>query len=139
MDTTVREIADAGRVSLRDLPGHALRAAWRAGYTLADFRRDALAGIVVGIVALPLSMALSIAIGVPPQHGIYTAIVAGFVVALCGGSATQITGPTAAFIVVLAPLHGTYGMAGLLLAELAGGALILWRLTQATCRVALGR
>ncbi len=120
-----RNASDGQRGALLGLPAHALRAAWRAGYSFSDFRRDALAGIVVGIVALPLSMALSIAVGVPPQHGIYTAIVAGFVVALLGGSPNQITGPTAAFIVILAPLYANFGMAGLLLAGLAGGALLL--------------
>ena len=61
-----------------------------------------LAGLVVGVVALPLSMALAIAVGVPPQHGLYTAIVAGLVVPLPGGSRFQVTGPTAAFVVILA-------------------------------------
>ena len=64
-----------------------------------------LAGVVVGIVALPLAMALAIAVGVAPQHGLYTAIVAGFVVAALGGSRMQVTGPTAAFIVILAPIY----------------------------------
>ena len=77
----------------------AIRRTWSQGYTLNRFRRDALAGMVVGIVALPLSMALAIAVGVPPQHGLYTAIVAGIVVALLGGSKHQVTGPTAAFVV----------------------------------------
>ena len=62
---------------LASLPGAAVRAVLAEGYSAADLRRDALAGLVVGIVALPLSMALAIAVGVPPQHGLYTAIVAG--------------------------------------------------------------
>ncbi|HKE01517.1 MAG TPA: SulP family inorganic anion transporter, partial [Planctomycetota bacterium] len=70
---------------LRRLPAAALRAVLREGYGLGDLRADVLAGAVVGIVALPLAMALAIAVGVAPQHGLYTAIVAGFVVALLGG------------------------------------------------------
>src|SRR2546430_7329292 len=85
---------------LSTLPGSALRAVLAEGYSAADLRRDALAGLVVGIVALPLSMALAIAVGVPPQHGLYTAIVAGIAVPLLGGSRFQVTGPTAAFIVI---------------------------------------
>ena len=73
----------------------ALRRVLREGYTAAHFRADAGAGITVGIVALPLSMALAIASGVAPQHGLYTAIVAGAVIALLGGSKFQVSGPTA--------------------------------------------
>jgi len=94
------------------------------GYDRAAFRADVLAGIVVGIVALPLSMALAIAVGVPPQHGLYTAIVAGIVVALSGGSKFQITGPTAAFVVVLAPIVSREGLAGLLTAGLLAGFIL---------------
>ena len=71
----------------------AMRRAFKKGYGKADLRADVLAGVVVGIVALPLSMALAIAVGVPPQHGLYTAIVAGAVVALLGGCKFQVTGP----------------------------------------------
>jgi SulP family sulfate permease len=88
-------------------------------------RADVLAGIVVGIVALPLSMALAIAVGVAPQHGLYTAIVAGIVVALTGGSKFQITGPTAAFVVILAPIVSREGLAGLLTAGLMAGFLLV--------------
>jgi SulP family sulfate permease len=79
----------------------------------------------VGIVALPLSMALAIAVGVPPQHGLYTAIVAGIVVALTGGSKHQVTGPTAAFIVILAPIAARHGLSGLLTAGLMAGVLLV--------------
>ena len=75
----------------------ALRRAFRAGYNLTDLRSDILAGIVVGVVALPLSLALAVASGVPPQHGLYTAIIAGGLIALLGGSKVQVSGPTAAF------------------------------------------
>src|SRR5690625_6237273 len=68
------------------LPFAALIDTFRAGYSLTDLRRDILAGITVGIVAIPLAMALSIAIGVPPQHGLYTSIIAGFLISLTGGS-----------------------------------------------------
>ncbi len=106
-------------------PATALLAAWSEGYGLSTLRADLLAGVVVGIVALPLSMALAIASGVPPQHGLYTAIVAGGVVPLLGGSRVQVTGPTAAFVVVLAPVAHRFGPAGLLLATAMAGALLL--------------
>jgi SulP family sulfate permease len=110
---------------LRALPAAALRATLREGYSLNDLKRDVLAGLVVGIVALPLGMALAIAVGVPPQHGLYTAIVAGFVVAALGGSRTQVTGPTAAFVVILAPIFTRFGMAGLLVSGLLGGLVLI--------------
>ncbi|OQZ05432.1 MAG: hypothetical protein B6D36_10150, partial [Planctomycetes bacterium UTPLA1] len=90
----------------------AIRRTFRVGYSLRDLRGDVLAGIVVAVVALPLSMALAIASGVPPQHGIYTAIVAGALTALLGGSSVQVTGPTAAFVVVLAPISAKFGLGG---------------------------
>lgn len=103
----------------------ALRKTFAQGYDRSALRADVLAGIVVGIVALPLSMALAIAVGVSPQHGLYTAIVAGIVVALAGGSKFQITGPTAAFVVILAPIVAREGLAGLLTAGLMAGFLLL--------------
>ncbi|HEY3820318.1 MAG TPA: C4-dicarboxylic acid transporter DauA [Polyangiaceae bacterium] len=102
----------------------ALRRTLAQGYTLARLRQDALAGVVVGIVALPLSMALAIAVGVAPQYGLYTAIVAGIVVSLTGGSKHQVTGPTAAFVVILAPIASKYGVSGLLTAGLMAGVLL---------------
>src|SRR6267142_2645593 len=110
---------------LASLPAAAVRAVLAEGYSAADLRRDALAGLVVGIVALPLSMALAIAVGVPPQHGLYTAIVAGIVVPLLGGSRFQVTGPTAAFIVILAPILVRHGLSGLLVAGGMAGVLLL--------------
>jgi SulP family sulfate permease len=103
----------------------AIRRSFAQGYDRSTLRADVLAGAVVGIVALPLSMALAIAVGVPPQHGLYTAIVAGIVVGLTGGSKFQITGPTAAFVVVLAPIVSREGLAGLLTAGLFAGVLLL--------------
>src|SRR4051812_40593345 len=111
--------------SFRALPGSALRAVFAEGYSAADLRRDVLAGVVVGIVALPLSMALAIAVGVPPQHGLYTAIVAGMVVPLLGGSRFQVTRPTAAFIVILAPILVRHGLGGLLVAGMMAGVLLV--------------
>lgn len=120
-----RYTARLPELPLGDLPAAALRDSFREGYGVADLKRDVLAGLVVGVVALPLSMALSIAVGAPPQHGLYTAIVAGFFTALLGGSRTQITGPTAAFIVILAPIYAKFGLGGLLLSGLMGGAMLL--------------
>lgn len=96
-------------------------------YTLIKLRGDLLAGLTVGISAIPLSMALAIAIGVPPEHGLYTSLVAGLIMALLGGSRYSISGPTAAFVVILQPIVQEYGMSGLLLATLmaAGFALLM--------------
>jgi SulP family sulfate permease len=103
----------------------ALRKSFAQGYTLARLRQDAFAGVVVGIVALPLSMALAIAVGVPPQYGLYTAIVAGTIVALTGGSKHQVSGPTAAFVVILAPITSRFGLSGLLTAGLLAGLILV--------------
>jgi sulfate permease, SulP family len=101
----------------------ALRETLAGGYVRADLRRDLLAGVSVGIIAVPLSLALAIASGVPPQHGLYTAIVAGALIALAGGSRYNVSGPTAAFVVILAPISHQYGLGGLLLAGLMAGVL----------------
>jgi sulfate permease, SulP family len=106
-------------------PATALRASLREGYGKQKLLQDVMAGIVVGVVALPLAMALAINSGVPPQHGIYTAIVAGAVAALLGGSRTQVTGPTAAFIVILAPIASQYGVAGLMVATVMAGLILV--------------
>jgi SulP family sulfate permease len=104
---------------------YALRRALRKGYRVADLRADILAGVVVGIVALPLSMALAIAVGVPPQHGLYTSIFAGLTVSLLGGCKFQVTGPTAAFVVILAPIVTKHGVSGLLAAGFMAGLLLV--------------
>jgi SulP family sulfate permease len=104
---------------------YALRRALAKGYGASELRADVLAGIVVGIVALPLSMALAIGVGVPPQHGLYTAIFAGASVALLGGCKFQVTGPTAAFIVILAPIVSKHGLSGLLTAGLMAGLMLV--------------
>jgi sulfate permease, SulP family len=107
------------------MPGSALLAAWRQGYGLAELKRDLLAGLTIGIVAVPLSMALAIATGVPPQHGLYTAIVAGAIIALTGGSRFNISGPTAAFVVILFPIVASHGLGGLLIATLMAGLILV--------------
>jgi SulP family sulfate permease len=103
----------------------ALRSSLRQGYGREALKSDLLAGIVVGIVALPLSMALAIASGVPPQHGLYTAIVGGFLIAALGGSRVQVSGPTAAFVVILAPIASRFGLGGLLLAGAIAGMILV--------------
>src|SRR5215218_9763305 len=105
--------------------GTALRHSLRRGYSREDLRADLLAGMVVGIVALPLSMALAVASGVAPQHGLYTAIIAGGVIAALGGSMVQVSGPTAAFVVLLAPISARFGLGGLILAGLMAGILLV--------------
>jgi len=94
-------------------------------YGVARLRRDVLAGVSVGIIAIPLAMALAIASGVAPQYGLYTAIVGGFVIALTGGSRYSVSGPTAAFVVILYPIAQHYGLAGLLLATSLAGAILI--------------
>lgn len=116
-----------GRVDhLLPLPFLALKASLRDGYTAKDLRADLLAGVSVGIIALPLAMALAVASGVPPQYGLYTSIIGGIVIALLGGSRVSVSGPTAAFVVLLAPISAQYGLGGLVLCTLmAGGAMCL--------------
>ena len=96
----------------------------REGYGLADLRADALAGLTVAIVALPLSMAIAIASGVGPERGLYTAIVGGFIVSLLGGSRVQIGGPAGAFIVLVAAIVQRHGYDGLVLATSIAGVIM---------------
>ena len=103
----------------------ALRDTFRQGYSLASLRSDILAGITVGIIAIPLGMALAIAVGVAPQHGLYTGIVGGLIIALCGGSRFNISGPTAAFVVILLPITQQHGLGGLLLVTLMAGIILV--------------
>ena len=109
---------------LREL-GLALRVSLARGYGARDLKADVLAGLVVGIVALPLSMALAIASGVPPQYGLYTAIVAGALIAVLGGAMNNVSGPTAAFVVLLAPVSAKFGLGGLLVASMLAGLILL--------------
>ena len=94
------------------------------GYGLGDLRRDAMAGLTVAIVALPLSMAIAIASGVSPGRGIYTAIVGGFLVSLLGGSRFQIGGPAGAFIVLVAATVARFGVDGLVLTVFLSGIML---------------
>ncbi len=103
----------------------ALRESIRGGYGLPLFKSDLGAAVVVALIALPLSMALAIAVGLPPQHGLYTAIVAGIVTALLGGSRFQVSGPTAAFVAILAPIVAQYGLSGLIWCQLMAGAVLV--------------
>src|SRR5277367_5830644 len=94
-------------------------------YTVGQFTQDLVAGLTVGLVALPLAMAFAIASGVPPQAGIYTAVIAGFLISALGGSRTQIGGPTGAFVVIVAGIVVKFGMAGLALVGVMAGVLLL--------------
>ena len=105
--------------------GAALRESFKKGYSFQSFKSDAIAGLIVSLVALPLAMALSIAVGLPPQHGLYTAIVAGMAVPLLGGSIPQVSGPTAAFVVVVAPIVTEHGLSGLILTTIMAGILLI--------------
>lgn len=98
---------------------------WREGYRLADLRADALAGLTVAIVALPLSMAIAIASGVGPERGLFTAIVGGFLVSALGGSRYQIGGPAGAFIVLVAACVLASGVQGLILATVLSGLILI--------------
>jgi SulP family sulfate permease len=94
-------------------------------YSAQTFLRDLLAGITVGLVALPLAMAFGIASGVTPQAGLYTAVVAGFLISALGGSRTQIGGPTGAFVVIVAGIVARFGMSGLAMVTLMAGVLLI--------------
>src|SRR5262250_1684846 len=94
-------------------------------YTTSKFFHDVLAGITVGLVALPLAMAFSIASGLSPQAGIYCAIVTGFLISALGGSKTQIGGPTGAFVVVVAGIIAAHGVDGLFMCTVMAGVLLL--------------
>ncbi|MGO1793141.1 MAG: C4-dicarboxylic acid transporter DauA [Oceanisphaera sp.] len=106
--------------------GHALReSCFKESYSRQRLIKDVMAGVTVGIIAIPLAMALAIASGVAPQYGLYTAIIGGFIIALTGGSRFSISGPTAAFVVILYPIAQQYGLGGLLLATVMSGILLI--------------
>src|SRR5215475_8839776 len=93
-------------------------------YSLRHFTSDCAAGVTVGLVALPLAMAFAISSGVSPQAGIYTAIVAGFLISALGGSKTQIGGPTGAFVVIVFGIVAKYGVDGLCICTLMAGLIL---------------
>ncbi len=97
----------------------------RAGYGLGDLRADAVAGLTVAIIALPLAMALAIASGTTPEKGLHTAIIAGFLISFLGGSKVQVGGPTAAFIPVVFAVIAKYGYGGLILCTLLAGLMLI--------------
>jgi SulP family sulfate permease len=99
--------------------------AFREGYGAADLRADAIAGLTVAIVAVPLAMALGIASGASPREGLVTAIIAGFLISALGGSRAQIGGPTGAFVVIVAGVIAAHGFSGLVLATMMAGAILI--------------
>lgn len=99
--------------------------AFREGYGAAELRADAVAGLTVAIVAVPLAMALGIASGASPREGLVTAIVAGFLISALGGSRVQIGGPTGAFVVIVAGVIAAHGFDGLILATLIAGVILI--------------
>src|SRR5205085_870643 len=98
---------------------------FREGYSRKQFVDDAVAGILVGIVALPLAIAFGIASGVKPEQGLFTAVIAGIIAAALGGSRTQISGPTGAFIVVVYGIVQQYGYPGLAVATMLAGLMMI--------------
>lgn len=94
-------------------------------YSREQFAKDLIAGIIVAIIALPLSIALAIASGVKPEQGLYTAVVAGFFISFLGGSRVQIGGPTAAFVVIIYGIIAQYGMSGLTIATFLAGIMMI--------------
>ena len=93
-------------------------------YSFETFQKDLTAGVTVGVVALPLAMAFAIASGVKPEAGIFTAIIAGFIISALGGSRVQIGGPAGAFIVIVYGIVAQYGLANLLIATVMAGVLL---------------
>src|ERR1700754_4447433 len=114
-----------GEPTFADLFTPKLITVFREGYGLDGLRADAIAGLTVAIVALPLSMAIAIGSGVGPERGLYTAIIAGFVISAFGGSRFQIGGPAGAFIVLVALTMQQHGLDGLLLATFLSGLILL--------------
>ena len=95
------------------------------GYNSKIFLKDLSAGIIVGIVALPLAIAFAIASGAEPERGIYTAIIAGFLISVLGGSKVQIGGPTGAFVVIVYGVIQNFGYSGLMIATILAGILLV--------------
>src|SRR5678815_137739 len=94
------------------------------GYSLRDFVPDLIAGLTVGIVALPLAMAFAIASGVKPEAGIFTAVIAGLIISALGGTRVSIGGPTGAFIVILYGIYAKYGAENLAICTVMAGVIL---------------
>src|SRR5438046_2094765 len=94
-------------------------------YSSADLTADLIAGLTVGIVALPLAMAFAIASGVPPQAGIFTAVIAGFLISSLGGTRVCIGGPTGAFVVILYGIYAKYGAENLAICTIIAGVMLV--------------
>src|SRR5215212_1429729 len=94
-------------------------------YNRQQFSKDLIAGLIVGIVALPLAIAFAIASGVSPEKGLFTAIIAGFIISAFGGSRVQIGGPTGAFIVIVYGIVQQYGINGLIIATFIAGIMLM--------------
>ncbi|WP_341363690.1 SulP family inorganic anion transporter [Thalassospira sp. SN3W] len=125
METRTSKTNQASEPGYADLFTPKLVTVLREGYGFAQLRADAIAGLTVAIVALPLSMAIAIASGVSPAKGLYTAIVGGILVSLLGGSRFQIGGPAGAFIVLVAGTVQTHGLDGLIIATILSGLMLL--------------
>jgi hypothetical protein len=110
-------------MTLRSIPTPKLVHCLRAGYSLDTLAHDLVAGLTVGLVALPLAMAFAIASGVPPQNGTYCAVIAGFAISALGGSRVQIGGPTGAFVVVVSAIVTAHGIDGLFMCTLMAGVI----------------
>jgi sulfate permease, SulP family len=124
MEGAYRPVLTRREPSFSELFAPKLFTVLREGYGLKDFRADAIAGLTVAIVALPLSMAIAVAAGLPPERGLYTAIIGGFLVSALGGSRFQIGGPAGAFIVLMAFVVERHGYDGLALATLMAGGML---------------
>src|ERR1041385_2071730 len=95
------------------------------GYSAEDFRADLVAGFTVGVVALPLAMAFAIASGMPPQAGVFTAVIAGLIISAFGGTKVCIGGPTGAFIIILYGIGAKYGLQNLAICTIMAGVILL--------------
>src|SRR5687767_6526908 len=112
-------------MNARTIPLPKLAQSLKEGYSVDALVSDLIAGVTVGLVALPLAMAFAIASGLPPQNGIYCAIIAGFIISALGGSRVQIGGPTGAFVVVVSGIVAAHGVDGLFMCTLMAGAILV--------------
>ena len=118
-------IGTVRRLALAPIPLPKLVECWREGYSPRLLAADLIAGVTVGLVALPLAMAFAIASGLPPETGLYCGAIAGFTISALGGSRVQIGGPTGAFVVVVSGIVATYGLDGLFMCTLMAGVMLI--------------